>query len=142
MSAAATRDILPGPRQAEILTQFAVRFGAGFHRCAQKAIRLSNRRGVLEAFIRDQTASSLEGAMYQVMLANSVLEVWGSAEIQKEELDRVSADLKSASKALHSVLRVLEGTTGLRAEDMGGFHYMSEALDPHAMLSASMSGAS
>ena len=104
------------------------------HRLDRLEMHLSDRRYALEAMAAEIQASSLEGAMVQLMLAHSQADL--IAADGKESMD---AEMRTVSKLLHSALSVLERVTGTPREELGGEVYMSRDLDPHALLAEAQS---
>ncbi len=88
---------------------------------------LADRRTALEAMGAEIQASSLEGAMVQIMLALEVADLMaGSGE-----------DMQTISKLLYSVLAMIEQAAGVPREELGGEAYMPHRLDPQAMIAES-----
>jgi len=100
-----------------------------WHRLNRLEMHLSDRRYALEAMAAEIQASSLEGAMVQLMLAHSQADL--IAADGKESMD---AEMRTVSKLLHSALAVLERVSNVPREELGGEAYMRCDLDPHALV--------
>ena len=74
-------------------------------------------------------ASSVQGAMVQLMLAHSF------ADIISTSTDAQAArDMRRVSKLLYSALNFLEGECDTPRKEFGGEHYMFSDLDPHRCM--------
>ena len=96
----------------------------------RQEFHLADRRAALEAMGAEIQASSLEGAMVQIMLALEVADLMaGSAE-----------DMRTISKLLYSVLAMIEQSAGVPREELGGEAYMPRDLDPYALVAKAAGG--
>ena len=91
------------------------------------------RRAAIERDAARSRARSLEGGMFQLMLARSDAEYLshladGSRSAEAEEIRRRIDGL------LYSLLRLLEELSGTPAEALGAGHYMDRRYDPHARV--------
>ncbi len=75
-------------------------------------------------------ASTLEGAMVQIMLAHA------AADLMEGDRDDGTAavQMRTISKLLYSALVVIETVAGVPREELGGEAYMRRDLDPHALV--------
>ncbi len=74
-------------------------------------------------------ASSLEGAMVQIMLAHAEADVMAASTEESNE-----AQMRTISKLLYSVLTALERLAGVPREELGGEAYLTRELDPHKLV--------
>ena len=74
-------------------------------------------------------ASSLEGAMVQIMLAHAEADVMAASTEESNE-----AQMRTISKLLYSTLAALERATGVPREKLGGKAYLTRDLDPRALV--------
>ena len=90
---------------------------------------LADRREALENMAAEIQASSLEGAMVQVMLACTAADMIAASTEETAE-----QDMRTVSKLLYSALSLLEEQAGVPREELGGEAYMTRDLDPHALV--------
>ena len=90
---------------------------------------LADRREALEAMAAEIQASSLEGALVQIMLAHAAADIIAASSGENTE-----ANMRTVSKLLHSALAALEQATGVPREELGGEAYLRRDLDPHALV--------
>ncbi len=90
---------------------------------------LADRREALEAMAAEVQASSLEGAMVQIMLAHAEADVMAASTEESNE-----AQMRTISKLLYSTLAALERAAGVPREKLGGEAYLTRELDPHALV--------
>ena len=102
-------------------------------RLAHLEMHLSDRWAALEAMAAEIQASSLEGAMIQIMLAHAEADIMSASTEESAE-----ASMRIISKLLHSALAAVEQVAGVRREEVGGEHYMCRELDPHALVAEAM----
>ncbi len=74
-------------------------------------------------------ASTLKGAMVQIMLAHSAADVMPGNTDESNEVQ-----MRTISKLLYSALAVIEQVAGVPREEVGGEAYMRSDLDPHALV--------
>ncbi len=82
----------------------------------------------VEAMAAEIPASSLEGAMVQIMLAHAVADIMASTD------ETTVADMRTVSKLLYSALATIEQAAGVPREEVAGEAYMRRDLDPHALV--------
>ena len=84
------------------------------------------RKEAIEITLATTEATTLEGAMVQIMLADTLMDILcSSTGCDLEEFRERSAGL------LSSAVRVIEAVTGSDRDEYGGETYMSRKLDPH-----------
>ncbi len=92
--------------------------------------RLSDRWGTLEAMAAEIPASTLEGAMVQIMLAHAAADL-----MEADSSDETAAvQMRTISKLLYGALAVIEQVADVPREELGGEAYMRRDLDPHALV--------
>ena len=74
-------------------------------------------------------ATSLEGAMVQIMLAHAEADMMASSTEESN-----AAQMRTISKLLYSALVIIEQAAGVPREELGGEAYMRRDLDPHALV--------
>ena len=72
-------------------------------------------------------ASSLEGAMLQIMLAHAEADLMAARTEESSE-----AEMRTIGKLLYSALAAIEQAVGVPREELGGKAYLIRDLDPHA----------
>ena len=92
-------------------------------------IDLTERANALEAMAAELQASTLEGAMVQIMLAHAAADLMAHCTEETTE-----QDMRRISKLLYSALAALEQATGTAREELGGEAYMVRDLEPHALV--------
>ena len=98
-------------------------------------VHLADRRAALEAMAAEIQASSLEGAMVQIMLAHAAADIIAASTEETAE-----QDMRTVSKLLYSALAALEQTTGVPREELDGEAYLTRDLDLHAMVAGEVEG--
>ncbi len=96
--------------------------------------RLSDRWGTLEAMAAEIPASTLEGAMVQIMLAHAAADLMAADSSDETAV----VQMRTISKLLYSALAAIEQAAGVPREELGGEAYMRRDLDPHALLAEAM----
>ncbi|MHA1564339.1 MAG: hypothetical protein ACTSX7_03395 [Alphaproteobacteria bacterium] len=93
---------------------------------AQRTFNLMmDKRYALDTMIAETQATSLKGAMVQVMVASNIGDLAGDYEGFRElEAER------QIDKLLHSIVGVLEAHTGVDRAEFGGESYMPERWNP------------
>ncbi len=92
--------------------------------------RLSDRWGTLESMAAEVPASTLEGAMVQIMLAHAAADL-----MEADSSDATAAvQMRTISKLLYSALAVIERVADVPREEVAGEAYMRRDLDPHALV--------
>ena len=89
---------------------------------------LGDRMEALEAMAAEVQASTLEGAMVQIMLAHAEADVMAASTEESSE-----AQMRTISRLLYSALTVLERVASAPREELGEA-YMCRDLDPHALV--------
>ena len=92
---------------------------------------LTDRIAALEAMAAEIQASSLEGAMVQIMLVHAEADLMAASTEESSD-----AQLRTISKLLYSALAVLERVAGVSREDVASKVYMGRDLDPHALVAS------
>jgi hypothetical protein len=90
---------------------------------------LADRREALEAMAVEIQASSLEGAMVQIMLAHAEADLMAANTDESTE-----AQMRTVSKLLYSALAAIEQVADVPREELGGKAYLTRDLDPHALV--------
>ncbi|MCZ6859846.1 MAG: hypothetical protein O7I42_06155 [Alphaproteobacteria bacterium] len=99
-------------------------------RSARLDYRLADRWEALEAMAAEIPASTLDGAMVQIMLAHAAADL-----MEADSADATAAvQMRIISRLLYSALAVVEQVAGVPREQLGGEAYMRRDLDPHALL--------
>ena len=92
--------------------------------------RLSDRWGTLEAMAAEIPASTLEGAMVQIMLAHAAADL-----MEADSSDETAAvQMRTISKLLYGALAVIEQVADVPREEVAGEAYMRRDRDPHALV--------
>ena len=100
-----------------------------------------DRRDALEELAACTPASSLVGAMFQIMLARSSAEAV-SSYVESKWSKTALGHGRQVEACLYSVLRLLEEMSGVPAEEVGARHYMNREFNPHLALKAALAGES
>ena len=103
------------------------------HRFERLDSHLTDRWVALEPMAAELQASSLEGAMIQIMLAHAEADVMAASTEESDE-----SQMRTISKLLYSVLAAIEQAAGVRREELGGEHYMCRELNPHVLVAEAM----
>ena len=103
-------------------------------RLEQQAALLSDRADALQNMAPEILATSLEGAMVQIILADGAANLMGGANLGLTVEQTTTALVKDIHKLLNSALAVLEQKTGVPREELGGETYMARSFDPHVVI--------
>ncbi len=92
--------------------------------------RLADRCEALETMAAEIPASTLKGAMVQIMLAHAAADLMAADAAEETSV----VQMRTISKLLYSALAVIERVADVPREELGGEAYMRRDLDPHALV--------
>jgi hypothetical protein len=120
-------------------TELTLKEGPERSRLERLGEHIEDHRLALEACAAGMQAQSVQGALYQVLLAYA--EAYSLRDMAAlKEADDAEKAIRRVSGLLYSAVRVLEQVSGIPADELGMEHYMHRRYDPHPALKASLAG--
>jgi hypothetical protein len=113
----------------------------GTERCALEMAdeAVMDRLAALEELAARTRARSLEGAMFQLVLAKTEVESLESLADHRQAAE-AGALVGRVNGLLHSAVAAIEDATGTRREAFAGDWHLRRELDPHAAVAEALAG--